>query len=143
MDGVDFFPLKQFGDDRGKVMHMLRADAPHFDQFGEVYFSWVNPGVTKGWHKHSKVSVNFAVPKGRVKVVVYDDRAGSETQGAFKETILGEDDYGLLSIKPGLWYAFSCLDDAPSLITNCATHPHQPDEAERCDLDVIAYAWEQ
>ena len=28
---------------RGKVMHMLRGTDPHFEQFGEVYFSAVFP----------------------------------------------------------------------------------------------------
>ena len=31
-------------------MHMLRADAPHLQGFGEIYFSTVNPGAIKGWH---------------------------------------------------------------------------------------------
>ena len=31
---------------------MLRADDPHFLQFGEIYFTSVYEGVVKGWHKH-------------------------------------------------------------------------------------------
>ena len=45
-------PLKQFKDDRGKVMHMIRSDSEVFEKFGEVYFSFVNHGVTKGWMLH-------------------------------------------------------------------------------------------
>jgi dTDP-4-dehydrorhamnose 3,5-epimerase len=139
MDGVHFIPLKQFVDERGKVMHMLRSDAPHFIQFGEIYFSWVNPGVTKGWHKHRKVCGNFTVPRGKVKFVVYDDRVGSRTCGQFREIILGDDHYGLLQIQPDLWYAFSCMDKEPSLISNCSTHPHEVGEAEFRELGEIRY----
>ena len=30
IDGVQVVPLRQIVDERGKVMHMLRADDPHF-----------------------------------------------------------------------------------------------------------------
>ena len=46
--GVLIKPLSQIADERGKVMHMLRADEPYFEQFGEIYFSVVYPGVVKG-----------------------------------------------------------------------------------------------
>ena len=39
IDGVIVTPLKQFFDERGKVMHMLHEEAPHFKRFGEIYFS--------------------------------------------------------------------------------------------------------
>jgi dTDP-4-dehydrorhamnose 3,5-epimerase-like enzyme len=41
---------------RGSVMHMLRADAEHFQGFGEIYFSTVNPGAIKGWHIHREMT---------------------------------------------------------------------------------------
>ena len=44
IEGLLKTPLKQIQDERGKVMHMLRATDPHFNKFGEVYFSWANPG---------------------------------------------------------------------------------------------------
>ena len=34
-------------------MHMLRADEPHFERFGEIYFSLVYPGGVKAWHSTS------------------------------------------------------------------------------------------
>ena len=43
-------PLRRIPDERGAVMHMLRADDPAFERFGEIYFSLVYPGVVKGWH---------------------------------------------------------------------------------------------
>ena len=52
IDGVKVTPLRQIVDERGKIMHMLRADAEHFDKFGEIYFSCVRPEVIKAWHIH-------------------------------------------------------------------------------------------
>jgi dTDP-4-dehydrorhamnose 3,5-epimerase len=47
IDGVEIFPLRQIVDERGKVMHMLRADDEHFQGFGEIYFSTVNPARSR------------------------------------------------------------------------------------------------
>jgi len=51
IDGVRVQELKQIADERGKVMHMLRADSPLFTKFGEIYFSVVKnaqvPGLLK------------------------------------------------------------------------------------------------
>src|SRR5205823_2429927 len=81
IDGVRVIPLRQIPDERGKVMHMLRADDPHFERFGEIYFSTVYAGVVKGWHLHERMTINYAVPFGSIKLVLFDDRAGSSTRG--------------------------------------------------------------
>ncbi len=39
IEGVLVVPLRKIPDERGMVMHMLRTDAEHFQQFGEIYFS--------------------------------------------------------------------------------------------------------
>ena len=44
INGVRITQKPQITDERGSVMHMLRADAPEFMEFGEIYFSTVNPG---------------------------------------------------------------------------------------------------
>ena len=39
--------LRKIPDERGSILHMLRSDAKHFIQFGEIYFSTAYPGVVK------------------------------------------------------------------------------------------------
>ena len=43
IEGVTVTPLKQFFDERGKVMRMIRSTDKHFTQFGEIYFSCIYP----------------------------------------------------------------------------------------------------
>ena len=93
IDGVKIIPLKQIADERGKVMHMLRNDDEGFEQFGEIYFSLVYPGVVKGWHRHHEMGLTYAVPVGMVKLVCYDDRPGSRTHGNVVEIHTGELSY--------------------------------------------------
>ena len=48
IEGVALNPLRQFVDERGRTMHMLYNDDPHFRHFGEIYFSGVRHGKVKG-----------------------------------------------------------------------------------------------
>ena len=41
----------------------------------------VYPGAVKAWHLHREMTLNYAVPVGMVKLVCYDDRPDSPTQG--------------------------------------------------------------
>ena len=43
IDGVKITPLLQIHDERGSVLHMLKATDPVFNEFGEIYFSGVYP----------------------------------------------------------------------------------------------------
>jgi dTDP-4-dehydrorhamnose 3,5-epimerase len=143
IDGVRVVPLRQIPDERGKVMHMLRADDPHFEQFGEVYFSTVYAGVVKGWHLHERMTINYAVPVGSIKLVVYDDREGSSTRGATQEIFVGDANYVLVTIPPHLWNGFKGISSPFSVVANCATIPHDPTEIVRLDpfSAKIPYDW--
>ncbi len=143
IDGVIIFPLKQIPDERGKIMHMLRADDPHFEKFGEIYFSMVYPGVVKGWHLHKRMTLNYAVIVGMIKLVLYDDREGSPTRGELMELFIGEANYVLVKIPAGIWNGFKGIGIEPAIVANCATEPHDPEEIVRMDpfTSEIPYDW--
>ncbi|MFB2936481.1 dTDP-4-dehydrorhamnose 3,5-epimerase family protein [Aerosakkonemataceae cyanobacterium BLCC-F154] len=144
IDGVLVHSLRQIPDERGKVMHMMRCDAPHFEQFGEIYFSVVYPNVIKGWHLHKEMTLNYAVVSGMIKLVLYDDRANSPTKGELQELFIGESNYCLVRIPPGIWNGFKGIGVTPAIVANCSTIPHYPDEIVRLDPfdDSIPYDWE-
>ncbi|MBA3655797.1 MAG: dTDP-4-dehydrorhamnose 3,5-epimerase family protein, partial [Gemmatimonadaceae bacterium] len=123
IDGVVVTPLKQIPDERGAIMHMLRSDAPHFQQFGEIYFSWVFPGAIKAWHLHREMVLNYAVPTGRIKLVLYDDRAESPTKGQLMEIFVGEGKYDLITIPALVWNGFKGVGTKPAMVANCTTIP--------------------
>ena len=81
IDGVTTHILRELGDDRGSVLHMLSIHAPDFKRFGECYFSEVMPGAIKAWKMHREQTQNLAVPVGRVRLVIFDDRNCSKTKG--------------------------------------------------------------
>lgn len=143
IDEVLVHPLRQIPDERGKIMHMLRCDDPHFERFGEVYFSVVYPGVIKGWHLHREMSLNYAVVSGMIKLVLYDDRPDSSTRGELQELFIGDSNYALVHIPPGVWNGFKGVGVGPAIVANCATLPHDPDEIVRMDPfdNHIPYDW--
>ncbi|MBI4938469.1 MAG: dTDP-4-dehydrorhamnose 3,5-epimerase family protein [Nitrosomonadales bacterium] len=144
IEGLTLAGLRQIGDERGAVLHMLRCDAPEFTRFGECYFSEVLPGAVKAWKRHRTQTQNLAVPTGRIRMVIFDDRDGSLTRGRVQILELGRPDaYARLQIPPGLWYGFGCISDTPALLANCTDLPHDPGESERRPADdpLIPYRW--
>mgnify|MGYP001465794501 FL=1 len=144
IDGVLVTGLRQVVDERGAVLHHMRSDAPEFTTFGECYFSEMISGAVKAWKRHREQTQHLAVPIGRVRFVIYDDRELSPTNGSLEVVELGRPDhYNRLRIPKGLWYGFTCLSDQPALIANCTDQPHDPTDTElRAEDDPrIPYHW--
>ena len=130
---VKITPLKIISDNRGKVMHMLRTDSQVFEKFGEIYFSTIYHQSIKGWHLHKESTLNYVCIKGKVKLVLFDDRKESSTKGVCQELILSPEDYFLVTIPPNIWNGFKGLDKNESIIANCLTLPHNEKEMVRKD----------
>lgn len=140
--GVDVAELRQISDDRGTVLHMLRADAADFGGFGECYFSEVLPGAVKAWKRHRRQTQNLAAPVGRIRLVLIDDRETGPPRVHAVE--LGRPDaYIRVRIPPGLWYGFTCVSRTSALLANCTDMPHDPDECEvrAWDDPAMPYRW--
>ena len=142
--GVTITELKQFSDSRGSVLRMLRNDDPEFVSFGECYFSEIHPGVIKAWKFHLKQTQLFAVPVGRIKLVIFDDRKGSISKGNIQVIHMGRPDaYFRVTIPPGLWYGFCCKSKVSALLVNCSDMPHNSEESKvkLQDDKLIPYKW--
>lgn len=144
IDGVVVTPLRQICDERGRIMHMLRADDPEFEAFGEIYFSLVYPGVIKGWHLHTRMTLNYAVVSGMIKLALFDAREPSPTHGRVQEIFLGDANYVRVKVPPGVWNGFKGIGTAPAIVANCATLSHDPTEIQRLDpfSPTIPYRWD-
>ncbi len=143
IEGVQVVPLKRISDERGTVSHMLKRTDMHFRKFGEIYFSSIYPGVVKGWHLHGKMTLNYACIAGTIKLVLHDDRKDSTTRGQTQEIILGERNYALAVVPPGIWNGYMNIDTREAIVANCASIPHDPDEMKRLNphSSRIPYDW--
>lgn len=143
IDGVKLVPLKRIPDERGMVMHMLRRDDPHFVEFGEIYFSSAYPGHVKGWHVHKRMILNYCVVAGMMKIVLFDLREGSAGARTAEEIFIGEQNYSLLIVPPGIATSFMTIGVSPAILANCSTTPHERGEARSIDPfgGEIPYDW--
>ena len=144
IDGVIITKRKIIKDERGQVMHMLRNDDKMFKNFGEIYFSTINYKKIKAWHLHKEATLNYVCIKGKVKLVLYDDRDSSSSKGKLEEITLSPDNYNLITIPNNIWNGFKGLDKEESIIDNCLNIPHNENEMVRIDPfdKSIDYNWD-
>ena len=131
--GVESFHLKRFFDKRGAVIRVLRCDDPFFEEFGEVYCSYIKPRCVKAWHLHKRMTLNYAVPNGNIELVLFDVRPNSPTR--FTKQVLRTGiagNYALIKIPPGIWNGFKSVQPTRgALVVNVASMPHDPKEIVR------------
>lgn len=128
-------PLKRVPVAGGDVLHAMKRNDPGFVDFGEVYFSQIEPGAVKAWKRHLRMTLNLVVPVGAVQFVFVDD------EGAMREEVVGLDRYVRLTVPSGIWFGFKGLVAPYSLLLNVADIPHDPAEIERKDLGEIMFDW--
>jgi dTDP-4-dehydrorhamnose 3,5-epimerase len=89
------------------------------------------------------MTLNYACVSGIVKLVLYDDRDDSRTKGELQVLFLGDSNYVLVKVAPGIWNGFKGVGITPAIVANCATLPHDPEEIVRLDPSAsrIPYNW--
>ena len=145
IEGVKVKPLRVVPDDRGWLMEILRADdAELFTRFGQVYVSATYPGVVKAWHFHRLQIDNFACIAGMVKLVLFDAREGSPTQGAVNEFFIGSQNPMLVQVPNLVYHGWKCISTEPALVVNVPTQPYdysEPDEYRLEPHGTLSYDW--
>lgn len=145
IEGVKIKRLKPNCDERGFLMEILRCDEEMFERFGLVYVSLNYPGVVRAWHYHKLQTDFFCVVKGMAKVVIYDSREGSTTNGEVNEFFIGEHDPSLVRIPVGVMHGYKTVGAVPCLLLNFPTVPHNKGEPDEYRVDPhdndIPYDW--
>jgi dTDP-4-dehydrorhamnose 3,5-epimerase len=144
IEGVKITPKRKIIDDRGAIFHMLRNNDPEFQKFGEIYFSKIHPGVVKAWHHHSRMTLNYLVVTGSIQLGLWDGRKDSKTYGVTQTIYMDEQFSQLVTVPFGVWNGFKGIGPVSSIVANCATEPHDPEEITRRPFDdrEIGYSWE-
>jgi dTDP-4-dehydrorhamnose 3,5-epimerase len=137
LDRIQVTPLQRIRVIGGDVLHALkRADAGFVD-FGEAYFSFVEPGAVKAWKLHRQMTLNLVVPIGEVRFVFL-----TEPSASIREEIIGTTNYARLTVPPGIWFGFQGIGSQSNLILNIADIPHKPDEVERRSQEHFDFSWD-
>lgn len=146
---VETKDLQINADSRGSLTEIWRSDWSFYDEDDEPEMSYVSmsyPGIVRAWHRHRRGQIDhFVVPKGKVKVVAYDDREESPTRGEVDERIIGEGNMVAVRVPGDCWHGFEVVGDQRAFLVNFPTELYDyenPDE-ERLpyDSDRIPYEW--
>jgi dTDP-4-dehydrorhamnose 3,5-epimerase len=128
-------PLRIIPGEKGDVIHALRSTDEGFVAFGEAYFSTVKKGEVKGWRRHHRMTLNLAVPVGKIRFLLHDDRLDSPSFGTMEEVTLSIENYQRLTVPPGIWVAFEGLEEGLNMLLNIADLPHEPSESDTKPFD--------
>jgi dTDP-4-dehydrorhamnose 3,5-epimerase len=138
-------PLVTRSDDRGYLREVLRDDDRLMSRFGQTTFTKTYPGVIKAFHWHQHQDDLWYVADGMARVVLYDRRPDSPTQGETQVVFAGEDNPVLVLIPAGIAHGYQVLGTKPVLLfyhTTRSYNPAEPDE-ERIPFDdpAIHFDW--
>lgn len=121
--------LDKYNNPKGQVYEGIKSSALDFDNFGEVYFSEILEGETKGWKKHKIMQMNLIVVTGNVMFYFFNEHTGTKTR-----VNAGEDNYRRIIVPPELWVAFRGYGKK-NIICNIASIEHDPDEQVNVSLE--------
>ena len=118
IEGVKVKKLRVIPDERGRLMEIIRCDDPEFIRFGQVHMTTAYPGVVRGWHYHQRQTDNFAVIKGMVKLVLYDQREDSPTYQEVNKFFIGVHRPTMVQIPSRVLHGFKAVSSEEAIIIN-------------------------
>ena len=142
IDGVETLRLKRLVDDRGLFLEIYRnratgagtQDLARF--FAGIEIAQMNYGLVdltstvKGLHYHLKqTDIWFCPPHSKMKIVLWDVRAGSPTSNATQVLVTGGGRDMWVKIPPGVAHGYRPLTDHCALLY-IVTQPFSVDEPD-------------
>ena len=136
LNKIKVTPLKIKKISSGDVMRVLQKKELKKWSFGEAYFSKIKFKKIKAWKYHLKMTLNLAVPFGRVKFVFY-----SQKENRFRVIEIGERKYLRITVPPKVWFGFKGMAKNESIILNIANAEYNSKEILRLKKNKIKFNW--
>jgi len=138
IEGIKIKKLKVNEDVRGDFREILKDNEGLMENIRQISIGKTKPGIIKAFHWHKNQDDIFYLMKGKLLVVLYDNREKSSTKGEI-QTILLEDssDPELVFIPRGVFHGYKVLGDKVAevlYIMNNVYDSSNPDE-ERVDYN--------
>ena len=117
--GVEVTPFRAFSDDRGWLAELFRSDETPADVYPAMgYLSVTHPGVARGPHEHREQTDRFAFFHGTYRVMMWDARAGSPTEGRRITMDAGANRPVTVVIPPGVVHAYRNVGSEDAYVLN-------------------------
>jgi dTDP-4-dehydrorhamnose 3,5-epimerase len=136
IDGVVHERLQPQVDHRGELVEVMNFDRPFWNEPVPYSYSFtVAPGRVKGWGMHKLQSDRYFPVSGCLRVVLYDGRVGSPSQGLFNQFHFTATARGLLLIPPGVWHADQNWGEDVAVVMNFPTRAFNPGNPDKYRVD--------
>ena len=130
LDQIKFIKQPIINVEGGNVLRVMKKSNFEEFSFQEAYFSQIDFNFLTGWKMQLKMNSNICVPIGNVKFTFV-----SKDFKKHKTFLIGEDNYGIISIPPKIWYSFKGISKKTSLILNIADFEHDTKDVKKINLD--------
>lgn len=128
--GVLYRELKTHSDDRGFLIEVAKQDEL-FIPVMQTTYTLAHPGVIKAFHWHKFQTDLWFGCSGRARAILRDIREESPTKGVSDIFYLGEPNYSVLLIPPGIAHGYQVIGNKDFLLfyhTNKSYNSKNPDE---------------
>jgi len=133
--GVQFRPTRPVPHEDGHVTEVARAS---WDMIGgpvvQVHITTTLPGRIRAWGLHQRLIDRLFVVSGLVKIVVFDGRLDSPSQGSVNEFTVSDKNPGLLIIPPNLYHGWKNIGTSEAILINMPTEMYDYDSPDALDL---------
>lgn len=137
INGLMHRHLSPIVDGRGEVTELWSDPWEGFTAPVHIYQSGTDFGVVKAWHLHPEHTDQFAITRGKVQVVVADNRINSPTRNEANVFFFGTLNPGLLRIPPGLLHGWKALTGPETIVLNFQSHTYDPADEIKLPWDAI------
>jgi len=146
IEGVHIREVLHVPRDHGVVTEMYRSE---WDPTGlpviHVYQSRLFPGAIGAWSCHGRQTDRLFVNQGHLKIVLYDRREGSSTEGRVFEHHAGDVRPSFVVLPPGVWHGVQNLGSNDALLVNFPTEAYDYGDPDHWRLPMdspeIPYSW--
>lgn len=121
--------------DNGMLTEIYRADWKLTEEKIEQIFQvTLSPGALSAWHTHEFTTDRIFVTAGTIKLVLYDAREESSTQGMINEFRLSVYRPALVIIPSKIWHGIQNLSPEPSCALNFVDESYRYEDPDHWRL---------
>jgi dTDP-4-dehydrorhamnose 3,5-epimerase len=130
---IKIFKSKISHNKKGDIIKYLSKNDRFFKKFGEVYFTEIKKGKTKGWNYHKKYTCLLTVPFGKVEFIFIENDIGKK-----KIITISKKNHSIICVPPKIWFCFKSLDKL-SIVANVIDGVHNKKETIKLPIKEMTY----
>ena len=122
---LSIYKNKIIKNKKGSIIKFVNKKNKFFKSFGEIYFSEIKKGTSKGWNYHKKYTCIITVQIGKAEFKIFGPKKKLEVKYITKKDTL--------VIPPKHWFSFKSKA-SKTIISNMINGVHSEQETEKSDL---------